>query len=775
MTRFADRYELGGILGSGGFATVYRARDRAENRDVAIKVISEAGGSSPDLVDRFRHEALALSRLSSPHVARVFDFGKDDIGLYLVMELILGVPLDAVGLGRALTEREVLVAAKSLLSALSEAHSHGLVHRDIKPANILVPRGIAGLDALKVLDFGIARAERRSEILLALGSSETQQGHVVGTPAYMAPEQVTLDEVGPAADVWSAGLVLFELLDRGPLFPGGSEREQLVARISTDANIEDRVQEPLRSLFHKMLARDPSHRFANASDALLAVAGAHPATSRSALPQSETAYARTELKSVAPPSRRSLGPPRRPELVRQLARLDKDPMVAFKQTFFALDLAMINALARRERGSAIGQITSALSLALRIELEAAAVVLEPLLATNPLARALSATVVIARSNLSIAKRLDADPADTWISEIDPSLACMLAGVSTALSGPERAVRNLAMATKAYERARGSHEGEIARVAARVAAGVSGSAPIDEALADVLLSYEESKPRCPADEFSRSLSIGNLAFRADELVAREHLERATRVAAETAAALFEARALVSLGAVMLSARLEIGLVGLERASTLLAHGEATSLEQMATHNTGAALMIARRYREAIPYLQRAIALAREESRVEYDALAGASLAFACLTQNDESELEAAMHELASVDETAVSPRARSFIHTVQALRALRNIDAIRASREARTACDWGEKAGLSGTDAWLIAQVFDLTLAVARGENVDVLGRSADLEHTSRERGFASFFWFDVMIKSFEQIPDAGLREALLDPMKRVAMLLGPQS
>ena len=225
--------------------------------------------------ERFRQEALALSRLRSRHIARVYDFGKDDaVGLYLVMELIEGVPLDVRSLGRPLLPHEILRVARGLLAGLAEAHAHGIVHRDIKPSNVLLPRGRGALDEVRVLDFGIARDERRARVLAeALGQERDAQGIVLGTPAYMAPEQLRHGTSGPASDVYAAGLVLFELLGAGLLFPGETSlREQLDgAAHRRPTSLEGRVPPPLGSLLARMLAREPSQRFRDAGEALEAI------------------------------------------------------------------------------------------------------------------------------------------------------------------------------------------------------------------------------------------------------------------------------------------------------------------------------------------------------------------------------------------------------------------------------------------------------------------------------------------------------------------------
>ena len=278
------RYELGAVLGSGGYATVYRAQDTEGNREVAVKVIPTAlasgagiepqAGEDEDIqFDRFRQEALALSRLRSRHIARVYDFGRDAaVGLFLVMELIEGVPLDVRSLGRALLPHEVLRVARGLLAGLAEAHSQGISHRDIKPSNLLIPRGGRGLDEPRILDFGIARDERRASVLAeAIGRSDAQTGMTLGTPAFMAPEQLRDGVSSPASDVYSAGLVLFDLLGIGLLFPNETVHGQVGARLLVDATLEGRVAPPLGTLLARMLERSPERRFRHAGEALEAI------------------------------------------------------------------------------------------------------------------------------------------------------------------------------------------------------------------------------------------------------------------------------------------------------------------------------------------------------------------------------------------------------------------------------------------------------------------------------------------------------------------------
>jgi eukaryotic-like serine/threonine-protein kinase len=190
-----NRFELRERLGSGGFGTVYLAWDQRLERDVAVKVI-ELGGQS---VERVLREAQAVGRLNHPGVVTLYELGEDGRCAYLVSEYVDGETLAGLQQGGALSDRDVGEAALDLFDALEHAHSRGIVHRDIKPQNVLVT-GDGG--QAKLMDFGIAR------VLGEAGMTAT--GDIVGTLAYMAPEQAEGDPVGPEADIYSLALVLYE-------------------------------------------------------------------------------------------------------------------------------------------------------------------------------------------------------------------------------------------------------------------------------------------------------------------------------------------------------------------------------------------------------------------------------------------------------------------------------------------------------------------------------------------------------------------------------------
>ncbi|MEO6419253.1 MAG: serine/threonine-protein kinase, partial [Polyangiaceae bacterium] len=590
MARVAGRYELGALLGSGGFASVYRALDTASDREVAVKIIPFGTDGSASF-DRFRHEALALSRLKSRHTARVHDFGRDDaVGFYLVMEYIDGVELDVQALGRVLLPHEVLRTARGLMTALAEAHDLGIIHRDIKPSNVLVPRGLEGLFELRLLDFGIARTERRTQVREAMGQADTQKGLVLGTPAYMAPEQLVDGTTGAGADVYAAGLVLFDLLGLGPLFPGEKIGDQMAGRLRDDPHVDARVPGPLGVLLARMLERDPLVRFANGREALMAIGDLE--TAPVALDELVQASARLET-GAAVPSRIPRAIESRPPTSRgavspvavRLTHLDADATGALKQALNALDFAMLDALGRRERGTELGRVARGIALAFRLELEAAALILEALSATSQNVQAVGAALVAPRARVSTRARIDLQKTDAWVDGIDPELAGMFACVATALTNQDDAARNEARCRRALARFPGVISPIVTtlHMALLTASSIAGNAVTSIATTEFIRLREgDSHPPSPFHTLMRAVMLGVLTFRADEHLSREQLERASQIAADCGVVLFEARALVAWGGMLVEipGRVEEGLGVLERAATLLAHGDAPSLEHIA---------------------------------------------------------------------------------------------------------------------------------------------------------------------------------------------------
>jgi tRNA A-37 threonylcarbamoyl transferase component Bud32 len=207
-----DRYRLGSLLGVGGMAKVYLADDRVLERQVAVKVLSPPYAQDPMFVERFRREARAAARLSHPNIVAVFDSGSDAGEHYLVMEYVAGQSLaELLHRQGRLTPRRAAELAVEVCAALAAAHAQGLVHRDVKPANVL-----ADADGrVKVADFGIVKA--------AATATLTGTGTVLGTAAYLSPEQAQGGPVDARSDLYSLGCLLYELLCGTPPFGSGAD------------------------------------------------------------------------------------------------------------------------------------------------------------------------------------------------------------------------------------------------------------------------------------------------------------------------------------------------------------------------------------------------------------------------------------------------------------------------------------------------------------------------------------------------------------------------
>ena len=248
------RYELHELIGEGTFGRVYRGYDRRLARPVAIKVIKPWWAEDPDGAESFEREAQLLARVSDPGIVQIFDVGQADEGLYFVTELVEGESLAArLKHGGPLPLWEACEIAEQLCRALEHAHAEHIVHRDIKPANVL----ISGRGQVKVGDLGIAR--------LAEGSTEGGTATIVGTPRYMAPEQASGQPVTPATDVYSAGIVLYEMLAGRPPFGGESAVEIALQHVQLQPPpLQDGTPRSLDRVVQKALAKDPADRYQSA-------------------------------------------------------------------------------------------------------------------------------------------------------------------------------------------------------------------------------------------------------------------------------------------------------------------------------------------------------------------------------------------------------------------------------------------------------------------------------------------------------------------------------
>ena len=246
-------YKLGAKLGEGGMGAVYRATDTKLNRDVAIKVLPASFAADPDRMARFAREAQVLASLNHPNIAAIYGIESGAI----VMELVEGedlkgpVPLDTA-----------LNYARQIASALEAAHEKGIVHRDLKPANIKVtPDGV-----VKLLDFGLAKAAEKSQVEAGVTSTMTMAGSILGTPAYMSPEQARGKPVDKRADIWAFGVVLFELLTGKTLFGGGETVSDSLAAVITKEPDLSTVPERVRPLLRACLEKDPRQRLRDIGD-----------------------------------------------------------------------------------------------------------------------------------------------------------------------------------------------------------------------------------------------------------------------------------------------------------------------------------------------------------------------------------------------------------------------------------------------------------------------------------------------------------------------------
>ena len=258
---FANRYQVVRVVGRGGMGRVYKARDRELGEDVAIKMLHrEMLSGDPTMIDRFKTEIRLARRISHRNVVRTHDLGEVDGAYYVTMEYVEGITLrDLIDMRGHLPVAATLGIAQQLAASLEVAHEQGVIHRDVKPQNLL-------LDAdgvLKVMDFGIARLADRTSAL-------TQAGMVIGTPAYMAPEQLLDEEVDARSDLYAAGVVLYECLTGALPFEGSSPIALIAKVLNTiprsPAERETGVPPALSALVMRLLDKDPAARPASAHE-----------------------------------------------------------------------------------------------------------------------------------------------------------------------------------------------------------------------------------------------------------------------------------------------------------------------------------------------------------------------------------------------------------------------------------------------------------------------------------------------------------------------------
>src|SRR5881396_3512620 len=257
-TLFDGRYQVVRKLGAGGMANVYLAEDQELGRRVAIKILNDRHANDEQFVERFRREAKNAAALSHPNIVSIYDRGEAEGTYYIAMEFLEGRSLKELIVQRGPAPVTVSVEyARQILSALRFAHRHGIVHRDIKPHNVLVDSE----GRVKVTDFGIARA----------GTSQmTEAGSIVGTAQYLSPEQARGSPVDQRSDVYSVGIVLYEMLTGKVPFTGETPLEIAMKHLSEvpvpPSELRDDVPDDLDLVVLRALAKDPEDRYQTAEE-----------------------------------------------------------------------------------------------------------------------------------------------------------------------------------------------------------------------------------------------------------------------------------------------------------------------------------------------------------------------------------------------------------------------------------------------------------------------------------------------------------------------------
>jgi serine/threonine-protein kinase len=272
-------YEILSAIGAGGMGEVFRAHDAKLGRDVALKILPEAFARDPERIARFRREAQVVASLNHAHIAAIHGFEESDGVLALVLELVEGEDLAQIMSRGAVPVDEAMAIARQIAEGLEAAHEKGIVHRDLKPANVkITPDGV-----VKILDFGLARALGEESSLSGdnsltnsptMARPMTDAGMILGTAAYMSPEQARGKTVDKRSDIWSFGVVLYEMLSGRRLFPGETVSDTLAAVLREPIDwsaLPPSTPAPVRRLLERCLDRDTRHRLRDIGEARIAL------------------------------------------------------------------------------------------------------------------------------------------------------------------------------------------------------------------------------------------------------------------------------------------------------------------------------------------------------------------------------------------------------------------------------------------------------------------------------------------------------------------------
>ena len=274
-------YNVTALIGEGGMGQVYQATDTQLNRQVALTILPDAFAEDPDRLARFQCEAQVLASLNHPGIAQIHGIAESEGTRALVLELVEGPTLaDRIAEGPIAID-EALPLAKQIAEALEAAHEQGVIHRDLKPANIKVRAD----GTVKVLDFGLAKALQpeagdasvSASPTISLTAAATQIGMVIGTAAYMSPEQARGKPVDKRADIWAYGVVLYEMLSGARPFQGEDVSMTLASVMKSDvsvATLPPDIPPAVRTVLRRCLEKDPKQRLRDIGDVRLAMEGA---------------------------------------------------------------------------------------------------------------------------------------------------------------------------------------------------------------------------------------------------------------------------------------------------------------------------------------------------------------------------------------------------------------------------------------------------------------------------------------------------------------------
>jgi formylglycine-generating enzyme required for sulfatase activity/predicted Ser/Thr protein kinase len=275
-----SHYRLDGLIGRGGMGVVYRAVDTRLGRTVAIKVLPPEPTADPERHRRFLQEARAASALNHPHIVTIYEVDEHEGTTFIAMELVEGEPLDAVLAKGPLSVVQGLEYARQIAAALEAAHAAGIVHRDIKPANVVITTD----GRAKVLDFGLAKLIERSSSDATISSVGTRIGTIVGTAAYMSPEQAQGQRVDARSDIFSLGAVLYEMLAGQRPFKGSSDVGVMTAILRDHpppvCSVRAGVPAELEPILGRALAKDPAERYQTAAAMRTDLVSAHARLTR---------------------------------------------------------------------------------------------------------------------------------------------------------------------------------------------------------------------------------------------------------------------------------------------------------------------------------------------------------------------------------------------------------------------------------------------------------------------------------------------------------------